>query len=202
MGFLGRTVYYKDLADVLGKSLTCGYCGHLVHPNKGFPIVTVPRYTGVKEEERGGVYICPSCDGAIFCPPSGDQYPSAPFGNALKHLPSSINAAYQEARRCTQEKCFTAAALMCRKILMHVAVDKGAKPGKTFVEYVDHLKDKGHVTAASSDWVDHIREKGNEATHELPDISEEDANDLLDFTEMLLKTVYEFPARHASKGTP
>ncbi|GAE92941.1 hypothetical protein JCM21714_1967 [Gracilibacillus boraciitolerans JCM 21714] len=41
--------------------------------------------------------------------------------------------------------------------------------------------------------MDHIRKKGNEANHELPDMQEDDAEELLKFTEMLLRFVYELP---------
>lgn len=37
--------------------------------------------------------------------------------------------------------------------------------------------------------------KGNEATHEIVLMKKEDALDLIAFSEMLLKFIYEFPAR-------
>ena len=43
--------------------------------------------------------------------------------------------------------------------------------------------------------VDHIRKKGNEANHEIVLMEKEDAEDLLVFSEMLLKFIYEFPKR-------
>jgi hypothetical protein len=47
--------------------------------------------------------------------------------------------------------------------------------------------------------VDHIRTKGNEATHEIVLMTKADAEELIAFTEMLLKFVYEFPAKVPSK---
>jgi hypothetical protein len=41
---------------------------------------------------------------------------------------------------------------------------------------------------------------GNEATHEIAQISKEDAIDLLSFIEMLLKTIFEFPEKIKRKG--
>jgi len=43
--------------------------------------------------------------------------------------------------------------------------------------------------------VDHIRQKGNEATHEIPNMGNEDAVELLEFIEMLLRVVYELPGK-------
>ena len=90
---------------------------------------------------------------------------------------------------------FTAAVMTCRKVLMNVAVSEGAKPGKSFATYVKWLADEGYVPAKGKKWVDRIREKGNEANHEIPDIGRIDAEDVLSFTEMLLKVNYEMPAR-------
>ncbi len=44
-------------------------------------------------------------------------------------------------------------------------------------------------------WVDHIRERGNEANHEITIMSADDAQSLIQFTEMLLKLVFEFPKK-------
>jgi hypothetical protein len=48
-------------------------------------------------------------------------------------------------------------------------------------------------------WVDHIRTKGNEANHEIVLMSAEDALELISFSEMLLKFIYEFPSRVPKK---
>jgi hypothetical protein len=90
---------------------------------------------------------------------------------------------------------FTSVVLTCRKLLMHVAVEKGAQAGKTFLEYVDYLAQKGYVPPDGKGWVDYIRTKGNEANHEIKVMSSGDASDLITFLEMLLKFVYEFPAK-------
>ena len=78
---------------------------------------------------------------------------------------------------------------------MHVAVEKGAEEGKPFLEYVEYLSQKGYVPPDGKGWVDYIRTKGNEANHEIKIMSFADASDLITFSEMLLKFVYEFPAK-------
>src|SRR5262249_12971361 len=90
---------------------------------------------------------------------------------------------------------FTAAVLLCRKILMNIAVSKGASEGQQFIEYVEYLEKKGYVPPDGKQWVDHIRQKGNEATHQIKPMWRPDGEDLIRFTEMLLRFVYEFPAR-------
>jgi hypothetical protein len=95
---------------------------------------------------------------------------------------------------------YTPAVLGCRKILMHIAVAKGDKPGKGFIEYVEYLSDKGYVPPDGKGWVDHIRSKSNEATHEIAPMSKSDAEELITFVGMLLKLVFEFPARVPPKA--
>jgi hypothetical protein len=79
-------------------------------------------------------------------------------------------------------------------MLMNIAVQQGAKEGKRFVEYVNYLSDSGYIPPNGKQWVDHIRTKGNEATHEIALMSAQDARELLVFTEMLLRFIYEFPS--------
>jgi hypothetical protein len=90
---------------------------------------------------------------------------------------------------------FTSAVLTCRKLLMHIAVEKGAPIGKSFLDYVEYLADKHYVPPDGMGWVDQIRKKGNEANHEIKIMSRDDAEELIEFSEMLLKIVYEFPAK-------
>ena len=42
-------------------------------------------------------------------------------------------------------------------------------------------------------WVDAIRKKGNEANHEIQLMGERDARNIVRFSEMLLRFVYEMP---------
>lgn len=76
---------------------------------------------------------------------------------------------------------------------MNIGVQEGAAEGKSFVFYIDFLAEKGYIPPNGRGWVDHIRKKGNEATHEIALMNRTDAEELLTFTEMLLKFVYEFP---------
>ena len=78
---------------------------------------------------------------------------------------------------------------------MHIAVENEAAKGKSFLHYVKYLSDKGYVPPNGKGWVDLIRKKGNEANHEINLMSKDDAEQLISFLEMLLKFIYEFPAK-------
>ena len=78
---------------------------------------------------------------------------------------------------------------------MHIAVNAGANSGASFVEYVDYLVNNHFAPPNSKDWIDKIRSHGNEANHEIVIKKKEDAEEIMTFLEMLLKFIYEFPAR-------
>jgi hypothetical protein len=145
---------------------------------------------GYHEAERGNyIWICPCGNPTFFL--GSKQYPGCPFGTEIKGIEEAgVKELYDEARSCTASQAFTAAVLVCRKLLMHIAVEKGAPQGQSFIEYVEFLSDNHYVPPDGKGWVDHIRKKGNEATHEITIMSEEEAKDLMIFTEMLLRFVY------------
>lgn len=124
------------------------------------------------------------------------QIPGAPYGSDVDNLPKDVFALYAEVRRCVQYTAYTAAVLSLRKLLMHVAVDCGAEENRKFVEYVKYLDDEHYIPPSARAWVDTLRTYGNEATHQIELMSEGEAKRLLDFAEMLLKLVYEFPAKN------
>jgi hypothetical protein len=78
---------------------------------------------------------------------------------------------------------------------MHIAVEKGAPSGNSFVEYIDYIATNNYIPPNGKDWVDYIRTKSNEVNHEINIMNSKEAEDLITFTEMLLRLVYEFKNR-------
>lgn len=62
---------------------------------------------------------------------------------------------------------YTTAVMACRKLLMHIAVEKGAEPNKSFNHYVDWMVEHHYVPPGGSGWVDVIRDDANEVNHEI-----------------------------------
>jgi len=168
---------------------TCGYCGSLTTSEKGWRLV----HEG-DGKQTGGVFICPGCLCPTFHYPKGEaSVPGAPFGKPVSNLPEDLAALYEEARTCTANNCYTAAVLALRKMLMNIAVSQGAEEGIQFIAYVNYLADNHFIPPNGTAWVDHIRRRGNEATHEIQQMTRDDARDLVVFIEMLLRFIYEFP---------
>jgi hypothetical protein len=140
-------------------------------------------------------YICPRCNRtSFFQVGTAAPVPGPPYGNEVAALPHEIAVLYKDARACIQAGAYTSAVLGCRKILMHVAVEQGASEGESFMHYVEYLADAGYVPPHGKKWVDHIRKRGNEANHEIIVMEQHDAMELVSFTELLLKFVYELPS--------
>lgn len=167
-------------------SITCGYCG-----NKVGAEATQPR-----NPSDGGVWLqCPVCTKLSVSDLYGRQFPQQLPGRAVDNLPTDLDRAWLEARRSFATGAFTAAEIMCRKILMHLAVDvASAHPGKSFVEYVDVLNEAGYITTGLRSVVDQVRARGNVANHDLPASTEQQAAQTISIVEYLLHSIYELPA--------
>lgn len=182
---------WRNSSTQPSKSYTCGYCGTDIGSEKGYLALDGSNRAG------GAIYICHKCNRPSFFEIGDGNYqtPGKLFGNDVNGIDDiAVKDLYKEARNSFASNAFTATVLCCRKLLMHIAVSKGAKAGKSFVEYVEFLSSNNYVPPDAKEWVDHIRKKGNEANHEISIMSEEEAKDLITFSEMLLKLVFEFPA--------
>jgi hypothetical protein len=184
------TINWQQLGSQSSRRYTCGHCGSPLasergwqahHPQAGTPVAWI--------------YICHLCNNPTYFDPEKKQIPGCAFGDTVADIPDeSVRILYDEARNATAAGCHTAAVLSCRKLLMHIAVAKGAAEGENFISYVEYLAAKNYVPPDAREWVDQIRAKGNEANHQIVIMSREDAEELISFSEMLLKLIYEFPA--------
>lgn len=175
----------------------CGFCNREVASAEGF-------FTNSSMDDKLTIRICPNCLRPTFFDINKRQIPSSIFGNDVQHLPKDIEDLYNEARACMQIQGYTSAVMDCRKLLLHIAVDRGANPKDlSFKGCVDYLKEHHFTPPDSDEWVDHIRDQGNEANHEIVMKTKSDAEDLITFSEMLLRYIYEFPIKmKKKKGTP
>jgi hypothetical protein len=194
-----KPIEWHQPQAIPSRSYVCGHCGNDVASEKGW------HGTWKGHNSRAFVYICHRCTGTTFFDADERQSPGVSFGNSIADVDDrSVSALYDEARGSFSASSYTATVLCCRKLLMHVAVAKGAKQNESFASYVQFLADSHYVPPDAKPWVDHIRSKGNEANHEILISSREDAEELISFSEMLLKVIFEFPAavRKKAGSTP
>jgi Domain of unknown function (DUF4145) len=194
-----------QVAQMPAKSWTCGYCCLVVAGNLGYYRNDAqpgnPLQLNQFPTQANRLMICPNCEKPTYFE-GNMQIPGVAFGAEVGHLPADVSGLYKEARNCVAVNAFTASVLATRKLLMNVAVAQGAKANGSFQSYVNFLAENGYVPPNAKGWVDHIRNKGNEATHEIPPPSADDATNLLTFMEMILKLVFEFPNRVPVSALP
>lgn len=132
--------------------------------------------------------------------------PAPPPLRLIVGLESDTEAAWREIRSCLGAGAYTAAAHMCRKVLFHVAAEKGmsVKNGKgfapTFTQCIEYLKNQGYVTAPMEKWVSRIKDLGNEGAHNLAPIDKAQAMLVAEFTLQLLVLIFEVDALMEQAG--
>lgn len=176
------------------RMFTCGFCQNQIASKDGWDAVRPGPIIDAL------VRICPQC----HCPTllvGNEQFPGVAYGNVVRHLPKDIESLYDEARSAIISAP-TATVLCCRKLLMHVAVEKKAEEGKSFEYYVQYLEDNNFIPAGAKGWVDQIRKRGNEANHLIKIKTRAEAEELIDLVEMLLKVIYDYPSRGAGALKP
>jgi len=181
-----EAIWHNTSNDLVRRIYICGFCNTEVTSKTG--------YTEHYYEHQ--LVICPCGKPTYF--DYGIQVTQTPaplLGNDVHNLPQDINNLYYEIRKCTTINAYTGTVLLCRKLLMNIAVKEGAPTGKKFVYYTEYLSNN-FVTKHNKPWVNYIREKGNEAAHEIPSVNKETALKLITFSEMVLKIIYDFPTRY------
>ena len=177
---------WENIDIIPSQAYICYKCNNKVASNQGYNCF------GNSRTYKGNIYICPNCKSPTYFI-DGEQIPAPMYGNTVGYLPSDVLETYEEARKCFSVNAYTSVVLCCRKLLMHIACEIGAKEGEKFGFYVDYLDNEGYIPPNGKSWVDKIRKLGNEATHMLEVKSKEDAQLAINFTGMLLKFIYEMP---------
>lgn len=107
-------------------------------------------------------------------------------------LPDNIAQVYHEARKAVSVQMYTSCEMLCRKILVNVAVDKGAKKKDTWnhKKCIKYLVKKGYITGFTG-VANYIRLTGDQSTHKIGSPSRERARQTVKFTASVLKHVYD-----------
>ena len=173
--------------EIQSQKYRCGYCGSEVAGDRGYR----------SGDGTSFIAICPGCDKPTYLGylrgERVSQSPAPGFGRSVEHLPDVVRRLYDEARQCAKVSSYTAAVMVCRKLLMHIAVEEGADEDKNFKYYVNWLEENHYVPPNGKDVVEYIREKGNEANHEIVPMEKEDAEALIGFLELFMRFIYEVP---------
>lgn len=163
-------------------SITCGTCGQGVAAeivvNTGSTLFL----------------LCPACQEGSVRVSTGAIWPPSLVGSSIANLPEDVAQAWREARTTHAVAAYTSSEIMCRKILMHLAVSVAqSKEGDTFKAYIEQLDKAGYISAGLRPSVEKIKNRGNGANHALPASTEAESVVTLKITEHLLRGIYEIP---------
>ncbi len=174
---------WADPRIVPPEAYRCGFCGRDVSSDRGW----------LTQLGNSFIRICPQCNVPTFFAANGLRIPGSKSGASLTKVPKEILGLYEEARSSRSANAFTGTVMLCRKLLMHVAVEKKADVDKTFAYYVDFLVKERYAPRGAEKWLGYIKDRANEANHDIVLMTEMDADGLLHLTEQLLRNVYELP---------
>lgn len=170
---------WQHLTKIKSQSFVCYNCENQVASDVGY-------YRCDGRANYNDIYICPHCNAPNIWDSWGKSPVLKPYGNDLKKLPQDVDIVYSEARKCMSVGAYTASAMMMRKLLMNFAVEKGAKEGDSFSNYVKYLCDESYIHRANRKMAEKIRGLGNEANHKVTPINEDDAKNIFDFVTLVL----------------
>lgn len=122
------------------------------------------------------------------------QYPHASDFNPGENWPPDLSKLYEEAARSYSAGAFTAASMVCRKLLMACACHEKADEGRQFVEYVDYITGTVLTFARARDAIDAIRTIGNEANHHVQFVTADEAKRAMQVMTYMLNTIYSLPS--------
>lgn len=159
--------------------------------------------------ERYFVALCPRCSApflgrtSIWGVPGEFETISedkilfpAPAGASVEGLPEPVLRAYEGAIKSFGATLYEPSALMCRRCLEAVCKHFSA-PGRDLSQRLDALASSGTIDGTLKEWAHGIRLLGNEAAHDVDvSVTQEDAKDVLDFTEALLLFVFTLRQKH------
>ncbi len=187
---LGVRPRYKDYA--------CGACGSA---NSGRVICDLIRASD-GATVSWCVCSCERREPTVFIEKDGtviSQLPTAREFHANKHWPPDLSALYEEAARSYCGGAYTAAAMVCRKLLMACAcyeqseANQIPKDGLPFTEYVDYIVDTAIPFPRAKTAIDSIRTIGNDANHKVTFVTQTDAERAMRIVTYTLDTLYTLP---------
>jgi hypothetical protein len=117
-------------------------------------------------------------------------HPSAP--GLAQGVPENIAKGYREAAACFGVGSYTSAAIMCRRTIEAICVDKGATKS-TLARKLEELREREIIAPQLLDWAHQLRDVGNDAAHKVDEFIEaDDAQDVIEFTRAIIEYVYVF----------
>lgn len=113
-------------------------------------------------------------------------------------IPNVLREAHEEARRCFRAKAYVATVAMSGRVLEGACKLHGVTK-KNLHENLREMKEQGFIDGPLWEWAETLRGVRNAASHyNDEDVSRQDAEDALAYSEALLDYLYVLKARFAA----
>ncbi len=183
-------------------STRCPHCGHYgSFLSVGSNDVCVVSSGGYLEKILG-IRKCPNyrCNGHLFFIVNNNNdvlltSPSETIPFDKENIPERVLNAFEEAIKCHSSSCFIAAAIMIRKTLEEICIERGAT-GKNLLKKLEDLGNKILIPQELLTGMNELRLLGNDAAHieaqTFAEIGKEEIEVSLEFAKEILKAVYQY----------
>lgn len=95
---------------------------------------------------------------------------------------------------------------MCRRAIQASCLDQNANKKSKLIAQIDELAAKGVITEPLRQFAHEVRLEGNDGAHPdadgLENVTEKDADDIIEFSREYLHHVYVMPAKLAARRPP
>jgi|SRR5690554_4922782 hypothetical protein len=189
----------------------CPHCGHFgtFIPIAGHDVYT---YRSEYQQHRGGsveiienflgIRKCPNekCQGHLFFISDNKKNvlitsPTETIPFDKENIPEKVLNAFEEAIKCHSNSCFIASAIMIRKTLEEICIDRGAT-GKNLFKKLEDLGSKILIPQELLSGMNELRLLGNDAAHieaqTFSEIGKDEIEVSLEFAKEILKAVYQY----------
>lgn len=110
-------------------------------------------------------------------------------------VPENIRNDINEARLCLSVGAFRGAAVLSRRALQVICLEKGSEKDK-LVDQIDDLFTKNIITDDIKNWAHEIRYVGNDAAHPNDaQVLREDAEEIMELLDSMCEVLYIAPAK-------
>jgi hypothetical protein len=134
-----------------------------------------------------------------------EVYPAPLTVDAPEHTPPNIANFFRQAKTAFRASSasknlgFDAAATMARKSIETACKHIDPDSKGSLYDRIESLAEQDFITPDMKDWAHEIRDIGNDGSHETEPLSKEDAEDVLNFTEMFLMYLFTLPGMLTSR---
>ena len=149
-----------------------------------------------------GIRKCPNekCQGHLFFIADNNRNilltsPTETIPFDKENIPDKVLNAFEEAIKCHSNSCFIASAIMIRKTLEEMCIERGAT-GANLYKKLQDLGGKILIPQELLTGMDELRLLGNDAAHieaqTFSEIGKEEIEVSLEFAKEILKAVYQY----------